>query len=166
MQGLAESMWGLTELVRRVGVGTEGEDLDVEEHVLRLALEETYAEIGQQWMPWAANGHVDEIVFIVDLDTAMPEDCLCDAAHELAESPDVMIIQHKSGECSGQVCCGLLMHVEEDVMQVVHHWFENGIMHFMCQINKCLSMGVWLILYCCVVLMRVQYAQMARSHHL
>ena len=60
-------------------------------------------------MPWAMNGcalRISEIVLIVDSDTVMPEDCLCNAARELAESPDVAIIQHESGEC-GRVCvCG------------------------------------------------------------
>jgi hypothetical protein len=30
-----------------------------------------------------------------------------------------------------------------DVMQVAHHWFENGIAHFTQRINKCISMGVF-----------------------
>ena len=29
----------------------------------------------------------------------------------------------------------------EDVMQVAHHYFENGIAHFTRRINKCISMG-------------------------
>ena len=40
------------------------------------------------------------------------------------------------------------MHAEEgltkryvDVMQVAHHYFENGITHFTRRINKCISMG-------------------------
>ena len=30
-----------------------------------------------------------------------------------------------------------------DVMQVAHHWFENGISHFTRRINKCISMGMF-----------------------
>ena len=45
-----------------------------------------------------------------------------------------------------------------DVMQVAHHWFENGIAHFTHWINKCILMGAWCVLCCCVVLMRVQRA--------
>ncbi|KAF9808119.1 hypothetical protein IEO21_07973 [Rhodonia placenta] len=67
---------------------------------------------------------VGEIILIVDSDTVVPEDCLRDAARELYESPEVAIIQHES-----------------DVMQVAHHYFENGIAHFTRRINKCISMG-------------------------
>jgi hypothetical protein len=49
---------------------------------------------------------------------------LRDAARELAECPDVAIIQHES-----------------DVMQVAFHYFENGIAHFTRRINKSISMG-------------------------
>jgi len=31
--------------------------------------------------------------------------------------------------------------ISEDVMQVAHHYFENGIAHFTRRINKCISMG-------------------------
>jgi cellulose synthase/poly-beta-1,6-N-acetylglucosamine synthase-like glycosyltransferase len=78
-------------------------------------------------MPWAANGRairVGEINLIVDSDTIVPQDCFRDAARELAESPEVAIIQHES-----------------DVMQVAHHYFENGIAHFTRRINKSISMG-------------------------
>jgi hypothetical protein len=40
------------------------------------------------------------------------------------ESPELAIIQHES-----------------DVMQVAHHYFENGITHFTRRINKCISYG-------------------------
>lgn len=78
-------------------------------------------------MPWASNGksiRLGEIVLLVDADTIVPEDCFRDAARELAECPDVAIIQHES-----------------DVMQVAHHYFENGIAHFTRRINKAISMG-------------------------
>ena len=63
-------------------------------------------------MPWAVNGRalrIGEIVLIVDSDMVVPEDCLHNAAHELAESPDVAIIQHESGECSRVCVCGGLL---------------------------------------------------------
>ena len=65
-----------------------------------------------------------EVVLIVDSDTVVPEDCLRDAARELAECPEVAIIQHES-----------------DVMQVAHHYFENGIAHFTRRINRCISVA-------------------------
>lgn len=101
---------------------------EIEERALQMALEETFEENGRRWMPWAANGRairVGEIVLIVDSDTIVPEDCFRDAARELAESPEVAIIQHES-----------------DVMQVAHHYFENGIAHFTRRINRCISMGM------------------------
>ncbi|KAF9230396.1 hypothetical protein BU15DRAFT_83685, partial [Melanogaster broomeanus] len=51
-------------------------------------------------------------------------DCFRDATCELAECPEVAIIHHGS-----------------DVMQVVFHYFENGIAHFTRRINKCISIG-------------------------
>ncbi|CDO70154.1 hypothetical protein BN946_scf185009.g5 [Trametes cinnabarina] len=99
----------------------------LEDRALKLAVEETFEESGKRWRPWACNGkslRVGEIILLVDSDTIVPEDCLRDAARELAESPEVAIIQHES-----------------DVMQVAHHYFENGIAHFTRRINKCISMG-------------------------
>ncbi|KAH9918350.1 glycosyl transferase family group 2-domain-containing protein [Epithele typhae] len=99
----------------------------LEDRALALAIEEVAAESGGRWRAWAANGRsirVGEIILIVDSDTIVPEDCLRDAARELAECPDVAIVQHES-----------------DVMQVAHHYFENGIAHFTRRINKCISMG-------------------------
>ncbi|KAF8589551.1 hypothetical protein K439DRAFT_1332659 [Ramaria rubella] len=103
------------------------EEMEIEERALQMALEETYEETGRKWMPWAANGRairVGAIILIVDSDTIVPEDCFRDAARELNESPEVAVIQHES-----------------DVMQVAHHWFENGISHFTRRINKCISMA-------------------------
>ncbi|KAF7797020.1 hypothetical protein EIP86_008212 [Pleurotus ostreatoroseus] len=108
-----------------------GEDVDdddkIEDKALELAIEETFQESGQRWRPWAANGksmRIGEVILIVDSDTIVPEDCFRDAARELAECPEVAIIQHES-----------------DVMQVAHHYFENGIAHFTRRINKCISLG-------------------------
>ncbi|KAF8623867.1 hypothetical protein AX17_007269 [Amanita inopinata Kibby_2008] len=99
----------------------------LEDKALELAIEEIYEENGRKWKPWAHNAksiRVGETILLVDSDTIVPEDCFRDAARELAECPDVGIIQHES-----------------DVMQVAHHYFENGIAHFTRRINKCISMG-------------------------
>jgi hypothetical protein len=105
----------------------DSQDECLEDMALALAMEEVYNESGGKWQPWASNGkslRVGEIILIVDADTIVPEDCFRDAARELAESPEVGIIQHES-----------------DVMQVAHHYFENGIAHFTRRINKCISIG-------------------------
>lgn len=99
----------------------------LEERALDIAIEEIYQANGQKWKPWASNARslrIGDIILIVDSDTTVPEDCFRDAARELAECPEVGIIQHES-----------------DVMQVAHHYFENGIAHFTRRINKCISMG-------------------------
>ncbi|KAI0033593.1 glycosyl transferase family group 2-domain-containing protein [Vararia minispora EC-137] len=107
---------------------TDDDEQDgLEEKALGLAIEETYEESGKRFRPWAHNAkalRVGEIILIIDADTIVPEDCFRDAARELAECPEVAIIQHES-----------------DVMQVAHHYFENGIAHFTRRINKCISMG-------------------------
>ncbi|KAI1784474.1 glycosyl transferase family group 2-domain-containing protein [Ganoderma leucocontextum] len=100
--------------------------MGIEDRALEMAIEETFEESGRRWRPWACNGRslrVGEVILIVDSDTIVPEDCLRDAARELAECPEVAIIQHES-----------------DVMQVAHHYFENGITHFTRRINRCISM--------------------------
>ncbi|KAJ7058150.1 glycosyl transferase family group 2-domain-containing protein [Mycena amicta] len=102
-----------------------GEDL--EERALAMAMEETYVESGKRFRPWAANGkacRVGEYILIVDSDTVVPEDSLRDAAREMTECPTVGIIQHES-----------------DVMQVAHHYFENGIAYFTRRINRTISMA-------------------------
>lgn len=103
------------------------EDDEIEERALELAVEETFQESGGRFRPWAKNARslrMGEIILIIDSDTIVPEDCFRDAARELAESPEIAIIQHES-----------------DVMQVAHHYFENGIAHFTRRINKCISLG-------------------------
>ncbi|KAL4246764.1 Glycosyltransferase 2-like domain-containing protein [Abortiporus biennis] len=98
---------------------------DLEERALQMAIDETYEKSGGRWRPWAANGRairLGEIILIVDSDTVVPEDCLRDAAREMAEDPSVAIIQHES-----------------DVLQVANHYFENGIAYFTRRINKCIS---------------------------
>ncbi|KAF8908094.1 glycosyl transferase family group 2-domain-containing protein [Gymnopilus junonius] len=100
-------------------------DEDLEEKALGLAIEDIWEESGRKWRPWAANGRsirIGEFVLLVDSDTVVPEDCLRDAAREMKACPTVAIIQHES-----------------DVMQVAHHYFENGIAYFTRRINKCIS---------------------------
>ncbi|KAJ7583871.1 glycosyl transferase family group 2-domain-containing protein [Mycena floridula] len=99
----------------------------LEDMALDMAIQEMYEESGRKHLPWASNGksiRLGEIILLVDADTIVPEDCFRDAARELAECPEVAIIQHES-----------------DVMQVAHHYFENGIAHFTRRINKAISMG-------------------------
>ncbi|KZT03069.1 uncharacterized protein LAESUDRAFT_729581 [Laetiporus sulphureus 93-53] len=108
------------------GSVSENEE-SLEDKAMNMAIEEIYEENGRRWKPWACNGksiRVGEVILIVDSDTIVPEDCFRDAARELFECPEVAIIQHES-----------------DVMQVAHHYFENGIAHFTRRINKCISMG-------------------------
>jgi membrane glycosyltransferase len=50
------------------------------------------------------------------------QDCFRDAAREMHECPEVAIIQHES-----------------DVLQVAHHYFENGIAYFTRRVNKSIS---------------------------
>ncbi|KAJ7366666.1 glycosyl transferase family group 2-domain-containing protein [Mycena albidolilacea] len=115
-----------------VALGSGGGDTpmigeDLEERALGMAIEEMYEESGRRWRPWAANGkatRLGEYVLIVDSDTVVPEDCLRDAAREMSECPTVAILQHES-----------------DVMQVAHHYFENGISYFTRRINRCISMA-------------------------
>jgi cellulose synthase/poly-beta-1,6-N-acetylglucosamine synthase-like glycosyltransferase len=105
--------------------GEEGQLL--EDRALELAVEEMYEETGKKWKPWVHNARslrVGDVILLVDSDTIVPEDCLRDAARELTECPEVAIIQHES-----------------DVMQVAHHYFENGIAYFTRRINRCISMG-------------------------
>ncbi|KAJ7641180.1 glycosyl transferase family group 2-domain-containing protein [Roridomyces roridus] len=110
-----------------VFVDEDGREMCVEDRALAMAVEETFEDTGRRWKPWAKNGkscRVGDVILIVDSDTIVPEDCFRDAARELAECPEVGVIQHES-----------------DVMQVAHHYFENGIAHFTRRINKCISMG-------------------------
>ncbi|TDL21444.1 hypothetical protein BD410DRAFT_815362 [Rickenella mellea] len=106
----------------------EDPDDKLEETALEMAVEETFAKTGNRFKPWASNAkaiRIGEIILIVDSDTVVPEVCdyFRDAARELTEFQEVAIIQHES-----------------DVMQVVHHYFENGIAYFTRRINRCISM--------------------------
>jgi cellulose synthase/poly-beta-1,6-N-acetylglucosamine synthase-like glycosyltransferase len=84
---------------------------------LAQALEESE---GKAWA--AGNIRIGSIILIIDSDTRVPEDCFADAVSEMAESPEVAIIQHMSG-----------------VMQVANHFFENGIAHFTRGIQHAIS---------------------------
>ncbi|KAG5644401.1 hypothetical protein DXG03_008568 [Asterophora parasitica] len=126
--GLALSLKLEKFLAQMIADGVEEDPHDcLEDKAMRMAQEEIFEETGRRWKPWCANGksmRVGEIILIIDSDTIVPEDCFRDAAREMGESPDVAIIQHES-----------------DVMQVAHHYFENGITHFTRRINKCISLG-------------------------
>ncbi|KAF9014299.1 glycosyl transferase family group 2-domain-containing protein [Cyathus striatus] len=115
----------LTQLIEEGAEDTHEECL--EDRAMKMAQEEMFEESGRRFQPWCSNGkslRMGEIVLIIDSDTIVPEDCFRDAAREMGESPDVAIIQHES-----------------DVMQVAHHYFENGITHFTRRINRCISLG-------------------------
>lgn len=76
---------------------------ELEERALGMAIDAVYEQSGRKFRPWAANGkacRLGEIVLIIDSDTIVPEDCLRDAAREMAECPTVAIIQHESGKSS------------------------------------------------------------------
>jgi hypothetical protein len=61
----------------------------------------------------------------------------------MAECPTVAIIQHESGETLPLVVfLGFPRSPShEDVMQVAHHYFENGIAYFTRRINKTISLS-------------------------
>lgn len=80
----------------------ENDEMSFEDRALLMAIEEVHEAAGKRegFKPWAANGRamrIGEIILLVDSDTAVPEDCLRDAAREMVESPQVAIIQHESG---------------------------------------------------------------------
>ncbi|KIJ39927.1 hypothetical protein M422DRAFT_174596 [Sphaerobolus stellatus SS14] len=91
------------------------EGVPLEELALRKAVDETN---GEAWASNARSLRIGEIILLVDSDTQVPDDCFRDAARELYECPEVAIIQHES-----------------DVLQVAHHWFENGMAYFTRRIN-------------------------------
>ncbi len=67
--------------------------------------------VSESKVAWAeGNIRVGDYILIIDSDTRVPSDCLLDAVSEMEQSPDVGIMQSSSG-----------------VMQVVHDFFENGI---------------------------------------
>jgi hypothetical protein len=101
------------------------DEVPLEDRALMGAIEETFEDSGRRWRAWGKNGRacrVGEIILLVDSDTIVPEDCLRDAAREMAACPTVAVIQHES-----------------DVMQVAHHYFENAIAYFTRRINRSIS---------------------------
>jgi cellulose synthase/poly-beta-1,6-N-acetylglucosamine synthase-like glycosyltransferase len=127
----------------------ESNEMTSEDRALSMAVEEAHEAAGRRegFKPWAANGRamrIGEIILLVDSDTVVPEDCLRDAAREMAESPEVAIIQHESGQllwCWILIWFRLRNSDSPDVMQVAHHYFENGLAYFTRRINKCISMA-------------------------
>ena len=94
---------GTSEGVAPSSESSENDEMSLEDRALLLAVEEVHEAVGKRegFKPWAANGRamrIGEIILLVDSDTIVPEDCLRDAAREMAESPEVAIIQHESGE--------------------------------------------------------------------
>ncbi|KAF9230491.1 glycosyl transferase family group 2-domain-containing protein [Melanogaster broomeanus] len=120
---LEKHLKALEEAIER-GEFSEDEYMCLEDRALEMAIEETYEESGRK---------LGEIILIVEADTVVPEDCFRDAARELAECPEVAIIQHESSQSS------------TSFRQRRHagrfHYFENGIAHFTRRINKCISIG-------------------------
>lgn len=88
----------------------EGDEMALEDRALFMTVDEIHEAAGKRegFKPWAANGRamrIGEIILLVDSDTVVPEDCLRDAAREMAESPEVAIIQHESGELLNPPLC-------------------------------------------------------------
>ncbi|WVQ83998.1 hypothetical protein IAT38_006143 [Cryptococcus sp. DSM 104549] len=98
-------------------VWSDDDERDIYDEALAKALEES------DGIAWAAgNIRIGELILIIDSDTRVPEDCFLDAASEFNNSPNIAIIQHESA-----------------VMQVVGHFFENGITSFTTRINTAIS---------------------------
>ncbi|KAJ3308077.1 hypothetical protein HDU76_004142 [Blyttiomyces sp. JEL0837] len=70
-----------------------------------------YYDEGRTWA--AGDLRIGDLILIVDSDTRVPEDCFMDAAMEMAESPEVAILQHSAGP-----------------MLVVFNYWEKGIAFF------------------------------------
>jgi cellulose synthase/poly-beta-1,6-N-acetylglucosamine synthase-like glycosyltransferase len=83
-----------------------------------------------------------EFILLVDCDTVVPEDCLRDAVREFNE-PSANGEGGEDGREGGGEKVGIIQH-ESDVMQVVGHWFENGVAYFTRRVNRCISMGEFL----------------------
>ena len=71
----------------------DDDEVDLAERALAMAVDETK---GQAWAKGGRALRMGEIILIVDSDTQVPEDCFRDAARELAESPELAILQHES----------------------------------------------------------------------
>ncbi|EJD36732.1 hypothetical protein AURDEDRAFT_92601 [Auricularia subglabra TFB-10046 SS5] len=125
MEEILEELMGDAKRVADLGIDLSDPYIDEEAALagkaLELAVDETNGEA------WAAGGkslRIGEIILLVDSDTQVPEDCLRDAARELAVSPEVAILQHGS-----------------DVLQVAHHYFENITAYFTRRVNQAIAMA-------------------------
>ena len=141
---------------------------DIEEQALRLAVEDIYEESGRRFKPWAHNAkalRMGEVVLIVDSDTIVPEVCAVKLSHyRLSLLTIIIILFHRTVsatplaslqngpmlQSSSMIpvsvsCLRFISNARPfsvvDVMQVAHHYFENGIAHFTRRINKCISIA-------------------------
>ncbi|KAK9477004.1 glycosyl transferase family group 2-domain-containing protein [Lipomyces japonicus] len=87
---------------------TDREETEAYEAALESVLE---AEGGKCWA--AGDIRIGDLILLVDSDTRIPEDCFLDAASEFYHSPEVAIVQNKSG-----------------VMMVVFNYWEELIAWF------------------------------------
>ncbi|KAK9486205.1 glycosyl transferase family group 2-domain-containing protein [Lipomyces starkeyi] len=94
--------------VKRHDKWTDREETEAYELALAAVIEE---EGGNCWA--AGDIRIGDIILLVDSDTRIPEDCFLDAASEFYYSPEVAILQEKSG-----------------VMMVVHNYWEELIAWF------------------------------------
>ncbi|KAK9324902.1 glycosyl transferase family group 2-domain-containing protein [Lipomyces orientalis] len=94
--------------VERHDKWTDREETEAYEKAFASVIEE---EKGACWA--AGDIRIGDIILIVDSDTRIPEDCFLDAASEFYHSPEVAILQEKSG-----------------VMMVVHNYWEELIAWF------------------------------------
>jgi len=94
-----------------------------EQHAYTMCLQKCLDEDKRAWT--AGNIRIGELILIVDSDMRVPSDCLLDAATEFDKSPELAILQHKSG-----------------VMQVVSNYWENGIAYFTNLIYTCITYAV------------------------
>lgn len=105
---ISNTVEGLLARVQRSRDWTNHDESEVYNKTLQQAIVET----GR--VAWAdGNIRIGDYILLVDSDTRVPTDCLLDAVSEMEQSPEVAILQFSSG-----------------VMQVVHHFFENGITFF------------------------------------
>ncbi|KAK9366094.1 glycosyl transferase family group 2-domain-containing protein [Lipomyces kononenkoae] len=94
--------------IERHDTWTDREETEAYEDALSRVIEE---ENGACWA--AGDIRVGDIILVVDSDTRIPEDCFLDAASEFYHSPEVAILQEKSG-----------------VMMVVFNYWEELIAWF------------------------------------
>ncbi|KAF7188524.1 hypothetical protein HII31_10186, partial [Pseudocercospora fuligena] len=102
----------LTEESRRLGCQIEDVPATAQSSAYDRALADELAKDEGRTLA-AGDIRIGEIILLIDCDTKVPKDCLIYGALEMAESPDVAIIQHSSG-----------------VMQVIENTFENAITYF------------------------------------